>query len=589
MKRNFVHLLAVSPKNAGIAIRSGVSALMAFTTIAAAASTVQFKPAQSYAVGANPVAAAISDFNKDGKPDLAVLNYGSNNVTILLGQEDGTFRSAGNFGAAIPANSLVPTIAVGDFNGDGKLDVAILLPPNLNNYPSELHILLGNGDGTLQAPIVTILDVGEAVAAVADINGDKKADLIMSLLDANNAVTGVAVLLGNGDGSFQAPKTVVTAQLSALTVADLNADGKPDLAISNSGTVQIMLGHGDGTFSKGAQAVLPDGSSAGTTWVADLNADGNMDLIVMSQSETCGVNYCNQSQLVSLFPGREGMFGGEQDMLTGYSVNREGLGNADWIGEIAIGDFNGDGRPDIAARRTRVQASQVVGRTLAIYLGNGDGVSSTALSLPDPGPFVAVVDLNSDQLADLVALDSANNSVDVLLNATPAFSLTASTNALTANAGEQVTDTLSLTGVNGFSSTLQLSCQVVGPAPTPTCSLSPASITAGASASVSTLTIGVPATAALLSPHTWRLPPVCALAFPFAFVGLGFRRKRVSPRHKRWLLEASLATAALLCTGCGGGGNSNTQSVHQPQSYMVQVTAASDSLTKAMQISLTVQ
>ena len=149
---------------------------------------------------------------------------------------------------------------------------------------------------------------------------------------------------------------------------------------------------------------------------------------------------------------------------------------------------------------------------------------------------------------------------------------------------------MSLTGVNGFSSTLQLSCQVVGPAPAPTCALSPASLTAGASASTSTLTIAVPATAALASPYTRRLPPVYALALPFAFVGLGFRRKRVDPRYKRWLLGASLATAALICTACGGGGgNSNTQSVHQATSYTVHVTAASDSLTKTMQISLTVQ
>ena len=196
--------------------------------------------------------------------------------------------------------------------------------------------------------------------------------------------------------------------------------------------------------------------------------------------------------------------------------------------------------------------------------------------------------MNGDQLTDFIVLDSANNSIIVILNATPAFAMSASTMSLTATAGEQVTDTLSLTGVNSFSSSLQLSCYVVGPAPAPTCSLSPASITAGVSASTSTLTIGVPTTAALVSPHTRWLPPVYALALPFAFVGLGFRRKRVDPRYKLRPLTASLATAALMCAACGGG-SSNTQSVHQPQSYTVQVTAASDSLTKAMQISLTVQ
>jgi hypothetical protein len=133
---------------------------------------------------------------------------------------------------------------------------------------------------------------------------------------------------------------------------------------------------------------------------------------------------------------------------------------------------------------------------------------------------------------------------------------------------------------------------VTGPGPAPTCSLSPASLTARAGSSTSTLTISVPGpSAGLLSPRS-RLPlqPLYALALPFAFVGLGFRRKSINPRHKRWLLGISLATAAVLCTACGGGGgNSNTQSVHHATSYTVQVTAASDTLTKTTQISMNVQ
>jgi hypothetical protein len=209
--------------------------------------------------------------------------------------------------------------------------------------------------------------------------------------------------------------------------------------------------------------------------------------------------------------------------------------------------------------------------------------------MPDPGPLGAAADLNGDQLTDLIVLDAANNSVAVLVNATPAFSMISASTTFTASAGQQVTDMLTVKAANGFSSTIQLSCQVLGPTPAPTCSLSPASITAGAGSSTSTLSISVPgAAAASLSPQN-RLPlqPLYALALPFAFVGLGFRRKGVDPRYKRWLLGASLATAALLGTACGGG-NSN-KSVRQATSYNVQVTAASDSLTKTMQISLTVQ
>jgi hypothetical protein len=246
------------------------------------------------------------------------------------------------------------------------------------------------------------------------------------------------------------------------------------------------------------------------------------------------------------------------------------------------GDFCGDNKLDIAATSSTTYPRQ---SALDISLGTGDGTFASPIGLPDPGSVAVVADLNEDNLIDLVVLDSANNNVDVLLNVTPAFSMTASASSLTVNAGQEVTDALSFMGVNGFSSPLQISCNVTGPAPAPTCSLSPATITAEASASTSTLTIGVPATEALIPPHARWLPPVCALVLPVAFVGLGFRW--VNPRYKRWLLGASLAMGGLMCTACGGG-NSNTQWVHQPQSYMVEVTATSDALTKILQISLTV-
>src|SRR5438309_8080109 len=141
---------------------------------------VSFQPAVSYTVGTAPVAGKAADFNGDGKLDLAVLNSGSNDVSILLGNGDGTFQLAQNF---VLGNSqtLLPTdIALGDFNGDGKPDVAVFLPGNANSPSGEARILMGNGDGTLQAPIVTMLDLQPGMGvAVADVNGDKKADLLV--------------------------------------------------------------------------------------------------------------------------------------------------------------------------------------------------------------------------------------------------------------------------------------------------------------------------------------------------------------------------------------------------------------------------
>jgi FG-GAP-like repeat len=583
----------MNSRNEKFATIFGIAGLLAFMTIAAAASTVQFKPAQSYTVGANPVAVAIGDFNKDGDPDLAVLNSGSNNMTILLGKGDGRFQSAGNFAAGIPADStVIPTIAIGDFNGDGKADLAVLVPPDGNTAPGEVHILMGNGDGTLQAPIFTTLETNVTVMAVADFNGDKKADLVANLFDGSGIATGVEVLLGNGDGTFQTPKTVVTGAESVLTVADYNNDGRPDLAVSASNAVQMMKGKGDGTFSQGGQAVLAGGFGAQKAWTADLNGDGKLDLIVdswVSGEGTCGggISCFQGTQHVSVFLGNgDGTFAGEQIFATGSSTTLGGGLISNAVLYNGAGDFNGDGKLDIAA--TTLTQNQPA---FAISLGNEDGTFSSPIGLPDPGNVVRAEDLNGDGLSDLVVLDAANNSIDVLLNATPAFSLTVSTNTLTANAGNQVTDALSLTGVNGFSSALQLTCQVVGPAPAPTCSFSPTSIAAGAGSSTSTLTISVPATSAgLLSPQN-RLPlqALYALAFPFAFVGLGFRRKQLDPRYQRWMLGASLATAALLCTACGGGVRGSLTPVHQATSYTVRVTAASDILTKTTQISMNVQ
>jgi len=590
MKRHFVHLLrAVSPKNAGIVALGAVSALMAFMTIAAAASTVQFKPAQSYVVGTNPASVAVGDFNGDGKLDVAVANGGSSNVSILLGSGDGALQPARNFDAGVTPNG----IAVADINGDGKLDIALILPPNTSlSVPGAVSILFGNGDGTFQSPIMTTLALHQSVVALVDVNGDKKADLLVNLTDSSLNPAGVGLLLGNGDGTFQTAKTVAGASEILYAVADFNHDGKPDLAVAASTAVQLMYGNGDGSFSAGPKA-LPSNGGPSRAWAFDLNGDGKADLIMDSRTISGSGYNTSTTQYIGAFLSGGGSFGSEL-VFSGGIWGRFEFGTTidTLVTDIAGGDFDGDGKADIAnwADNYRFGGGSAGGNPFALNLGDGAG-NFTVIPMADPGPLGAAADLNGDQLTDLIVLDAANNSIGVLVNATPAFSIIPASTTLTASAGQQVTDVFTFTAANAFSSTIQLSCQVVGPAPAPTCSMSPASITAGAGSSTSTLSISVPgASAASLFPQN-RLPlqPLYALALSFAFVGLGFRRKRVDPRYKRWLLGASVATAALICTACGGGGgNSNTQSAHQATSYTVQVTAASDSLTKAMQISVIV-
>ena len=574
----------IDPKNRGFARRCSVAAGL-LVALAASASTVAFKAVQTYPVGTNPTSVAIADFNGDGKPDLAVVNNGSNSVSVLLGKGDGTFRPASTFNAQSPSNNIA-TIAIGDFNGDGRPDVAVLVPPDGDVAPSKVYILFGNGDGTLQAPIATTLEPHAAVAAVADVNGDKKADLVVNLSDASGNGTGVEVLLGNGDGTFQTSKTVVTDPENVLIVADFNNDGKPDLAINNSTTVLIMLGQGDGTFSQGGQAMLTDGYAVGRAWAADLNGDGYLDLVVDSASySSAGFNYSVTQNVSAFLSTASGGFGSEQTFAKGSASGFEfGPLSNTLVTDVATADFNGDGRLDIANRaNTYARFGKTSNAPFTVNLGNATG-KFTPVSLADPGPLGSAADLNGDQLTDLIVLDSANNSIGVLLNATPAFAMSASTMSLTATAGEQVTDKLSFRPVNGFSSAIQLSCQVTGPAPAPTCSLSPADIPAGANSSASTLTVSVPASSAgFVSPHTQTLHPLYALGIPLALLGiLGVKPRGATAKFRLRLVL--LSTLAGLGIACGGSSN---QRVQQAQSYTVQVTAASDTITKTLPISLT--
>src|SRR5438132_9322513 len=545
-------------------------------------STVGFRSAQSYPVGTNPVAGKAADFNGDGKLDLAVLNSGSNDVSILLANGDGTFQLARTFGAGNSPSS----IAVGDFNGDGKMDLAVFMLPGgtrVRPLPGEIRILLGNGDGTLQTPKVTTLDVSATAMAAGDFNGDKKTDLVVSNFVSGDLGFSLDLLLGNGDGTFQAVKGIARdlqcgpiAVLACLnfTPADFNKDGKLDLAVAVSGGVQILLGQGNGAFVPGPTAAVTDGYTVGSIQTADFNNDGKLDLIVSSGQSSRNGQFTQVEIHYSVFLGKgDGTFGRELVFATGGSSSTEfGLISSDEITEALTGDFDGDGKLDIADRRTK---SHEQGSTsvLEIRLGNGDGTFAPnnatldpTLVLPDAGPLLLAQDLNGDQLADVVATDTATrNAIHVLLNATPVFSMSASEMALTAQAGQQVTDTLSLAAHNGFSSAIHLSCQVSGPAPLPTCSLSPADIPGGTNSSTSTLALDVPANSAgLVSPVRLRMLPLYALVFPFALLVISFRTN-CTEASKRWLLQASLATLVFVCGACVGGNVSN-RSLHQTKS-----------------------
>src|SRR5262249_35138411 len=161
-----------------------------------------------------------------------------------------------------------------------------------------------------------------------------------------------------------------------------------------------------------------------------------------------------------------GQFGNEQIVAAGaFSGFEFGTRSNTLVTDVAAGDYDGDGKGDIANRANHFAFG---GKTTApgFFLNLGDGSGKfTSIATTDPAPIPAAADLNGDQLPALIVLDAASNTVAVLINSTPAFSMTASAATLTASAGQQTTDELTFAAVNGFPSTLQLSCQVKGPQP----------------------------------------------------------------------------------------------------------------------------
>jgi hypothetical protein len=337
---------------------------------------------------------AVGDFNGDGKPDVAVTNPSTNSVSILLGNGDGTFQAA----VAYLAGESPGTVAVGDFNLDGKLDLVV------NSNSNYITILLGNGDGTFRAPAhyAALEDPGSV--AVGDFNGDGKPDLAVATFGGPNFVR---ILLGNGDGAFQPPTTYYAGYGPfAVTVGDFNGDGKLDLAVINhapspeitaeyANTISIVLGNGDGTFQS------PVSYTAGSQPVAlasgDFNGDGSLDLAVLDHYQ----------------PGQDGYNGGNLAILLGNSQGAVqhtatyAVSPTDGqLNTIAAGTFSGNGKPDLVL-------TDFYNSTVTVLLTDSTLQYVYPVG-PQPGA-VAVGDFNRDGNLDLAVANGGGATVSILL------------------------------------------------------------------------------------------------------------------------------------------------------------------------------
>ncbi|CAF4987184.1 unnamed protein product, partial [Rotaria sp. Silwood1] len=230
----------------------------------------------STGVGSYPISVAVGDFNQDTRADIAVANYGSNTVGIFLGNGDGRLTAQSIFSTG--ALSAPHAVAVGDFNNDTRLDITVA-----NNGGNNVGVLLGNGDGTFAAQTTFSTGTGSNPTAVAvgDFNKDARLDITVANYGSNN----VGVLLGNGDGTFAALVTFSMGALSgpyAMAIGDFNHDTRWDITVANYGgnNVGVLLGNGDGTFQAQTTFSTGMGSSPISVAVGDFNQDTRPDIAV---------------------------------------------------------------------------------------------------------------------------------------------------------------------------------------------------------------------------------------------------------------------------------------------------------------------
>jgi hypothetical protein len=387
--------------------------------LSVAVAPVSFLPAEILQNAASQTIAQ-GDFNNDGKLDLVGTHEQDSDVVVALNAGDGTFLPPEHFYVLNPRGA-----ATGDFNGDGNQDFAVL---SANGDTSQIILFYGNGDGTFEKPFVKI-DVGFGVNAIAsaDLNGDGRPDLIVT------TVKRVIILLNEGGGAFSKPANFGAGPGSSgeLVVGDLNGDGKQDVAMVRRGTagISILLGNGDGTLRPAD--FIRTGTGPRAIAIGDFNGDGIPDLAVANSD-------FRASALDILIGNGDGT----------YSESKPYVGG-NFVDGIVTGDFNGDGFTDVATVSFTSDTR--------VYAGNGDGTFQPLRGFPSAhyGRSIVTGDYNGDGKLDLAI--AVGSDIRILIANTGAVPTPPSPSSLDVTLGAGGVSSIAYKDVSGSPVTISLS------------------------------------------------------------------------------------------------------------------------------------